>query len=298
VLKAAADLDALGEHDGAAVAYARAGDDRARGEALARAGNIDELEAVLSKEQARERTARDRAGAMSEIELFLAGGLRREACVLARRCGTDGRLVAEGLEARRVAGDSVRLTIQRRASVWLLGDEVLLGRAPDAAALPDGPRRSVVPIPSPGVSRNHLLIARRGADPVVRDLGSRHGTRAHGRPVSGEIAVGEGLHLTLGPDAFVTIRPEPPGIALTIAGRELIAPLGPAWLGIGRWRIERGDDAWLELVTDDSPPAYTADLRWAARATLLSGDRLNAARTGPVALTIEAGPAAPRKRDG
>jgi hypothetical protein len=142
------------------------------------------------------------------------------------------------------------------------------------------------------VSRQHLTIARRGEDVVVRDLGTRNGTLLRGLALAGEVRVGEGLELRLGKEVPLVVRPtdELPGaVALELAGARYVAPLGPARLGVGAWRLERGVDGWIELATDDDPPAFAGALRLAARVTLISGDRVARERGGEPVFEVRDG---------
>jgi DNA-binding NtrC family response regulator/pSer/pThr/pTyr-binding forkhead associated (FHA) protein len=88
--------------------------------------------------------------------------------------------------------------------------------APDVAArtrlieLPDGAvvtfgrsRSSTVQIESDRVSRNHAEIERRGRDIVLRDLGSRNGTKLNGERISGEVAIASGDEVAIGPASVV-----------------------------------------------------------------------------------------------
>src|ERR1019366_5704912 len=147
-------------------------------------------------------------------------------------------------------------------------------------------------VPSAAVSRRHLSIARRGGEVWIRDLGSHNGTTLRGAPMTGEVAVGDGIELWLGNEVPLVVRlvgegPDegPRAIAIEVAGVRYVAPLGPARLGLGAWRLEwsRGtasvegrdearDEAWVELATDDRSPVYAGGLRLAGRGTLLVGD--------------------------
>jgi hypothetical protein len=62
-------------------------------------------------------------------------------------------------------------------------------------------------------------------------------------------------------------------------------------LGIGRWRLEcvpraAGTDDWVELVTEDSPPAFKGGLRLSPRITLVAGDAFAAEAGGVDAIRI------------
>jgi hypothetical protein len=189
--------------------------------------------------------------------------------------------------------------VKGRELTLALGDEIVVGRSPEpggARANSRGAEQTTqtrvregrIAIASAAVSRRHLAIARRGADVVVRDLGSRNGTTLRGMILAGEgeVTVGERLELRLGrevPMVVSVVSPAPEGevpgaVSIEIGGSRYLAPLGPASLGIGRWRLDRGEDDWVELSTDDAPPAFAAGLRLAPCITLLVGDAIAAER--------------------
>jgi FHA domain len=181
------------------------------------------------------------------------------------------------VEARRVTGDVVPLELRGRALRMVLGEEVVVGRV------------ATLSIASTAVSRRHVVVARKGADIVVRDLGSRNGTTLRGLALAGEARVGEGIEVRLGNEVPMVVRPtdELGGAALIeLAGERYLAPLGKATLGVGAWALERGDDGWAELVTSDSPPAFADTLQLSPRVTLLAGDAVAAERGGAVVLRV------------
>ena len=119
----------------------------------------------------------------------------------------------------------------------------------------------------------------------MRDLGSHNGTTLEGKGLDGEVRIGSGLELRLGNEVSLVLQPTddlPGALAIEVAGHRYVAPLGPARLGLGSWRLERvqsagtgmgtGGDEWVELVTDDAPPAFAGGLRLSSRVTLLAGD--------------------------
>jgi len=76
---------------------------------------------------------------------------------------------------------------------------------------------------------------------------------------------------------------------LELAGKRYVALLGPARIGVGQWRLERdpGEEAWLELVTDDAPVAFLAGLSLSPRVSLLVGDALATERQGQAVVRVE-----------
>jgi hypothetical protein len=186
-------------------------------------------------------------------------------------------------------GTPVRVSIEGRDMAVVLGERILLGRALEAADVE--PSVGVVAVPSAAVSRRHLSIARRDGEVWVCDLGSHNGTTLAGRPLAGEAPMGTGLDLRLGGEVSFSLHPAddlPGAVAIEVAGSRYVAPLGSARLGIGQWRLEcvraSGVEEWLELVTDDAPPAFAGGLRLASRVTLLAGDAFATQSGGDVGI--------------
>jgi hypothetical protein len=279
LLDAARDLEAIGEPRLAAEAYARGGDVGGQAGALAKAGEVERLDALLLDQQGRDRDRLARREAHEEVGALMASGRRREAVAVAQ--ASDDAAVRErghGIEARRVGGQVVHLSLGDQSVKLVLGEEVIIGRV------------GAIAIASPAVSRQHLVVTRRGTDVVVRDLGSRNGTRLRGVALGGEAMVGDGIDLLLGNEVPLVVRPAPelPGaVAVGIGGTRYLATLGPARLPVGAWRLERGPDGWVELATDDDPPAFAGVMRLAARVTLLQGDTIACERGGLPVLRVE-----------
>ncbi len=295
--QAGSDLESLGEFARAAEAYGRAEDVEAQGRALARAGDIDSLDALLDADEARAREARQRLEGHELFDMAVASGQRRDAAKLAR-ASVDRALRARGrdLEARRLAKNIVRVTMGGRRTILILGNQVVLGRASEDAEAPFGTEGEPgqIVVRSAAVSRRHLMFGRRADRIVLRDLGSHNGTMHGGERIAGEMNLDDGLDLRLGGEVTLVARPAddlPGAVAIEITGVRYVAPLGPARLGIGRWRLEcaavSGLGRWVELVTDDEPPAFAAGLRLAGRVTLLSGDVISTDRDGDGAIVFE-----------
>jgi len=279
LLQAGRDLEAIGEPDKAAEAYARAGDVEGEARALARAGDVEKLDALLLGQQGRDRETLARREAHEEVLALVASGRRREAVAVALASGDEAvRERGRGVEARRVAGEIVSVSLGGREMKVVLGAEVVVGRV------------AAIAVASAALSRQHLCIARRGSDVVVRDLGSRNGTLLRGLALVGEATVGDAIEVRLGKEVPLVVRPStelPGAVSLEIAGARYVAPLGPARLGVGAWRLERGPDGWVELVTDDDPPAFAGGLHLAPRVTLLRGDAMSRERGGLAVLRVE-----------
>jgi tetratricopeptide (TPR) repeat protein len=280
LFEAALELEALGQNERAAEAYARAGDVDRQARALEHAGSVEKLDALLDGEHSMDRRARRRRNARGEFSLLVAGGARREATAFAIASGDEALArYGQALSARRAAGCSVRAVVRGRQATLLLGTSVVVGRAPEHVG--DGLLRGRIVVPSAALSRAHLAIARKEGVVVVRDLGSRFGTSRAGVPLKGDVPVDGGIDLELGGQVELRIEPAPDwdgAVAVEVGGLRYIASLGPCWLGIGRWRLEQGVDGWVELATDDQPPAFVASMQWPKRATLVTGDAIASER--------------------
>jgi hypothetical protein len=298
--EAAAELESLGDFARAADAYAAARDREGQARALARAGEVEGLEQLLEGEQARERDVRARRAAHEEIDALIATGQRREALERALSA-TDPTARARGvaLQATRATGPVVRLSLRGHGLTLVLGDRVIVGRAlgrtPDGAtqgafADADEPSAGFIAVGAVAVSRRHLALERRGEGVWVRDLGSHNGTRMGTSSLRGEASVGQGIALHLGGEVPCVVRPASDlvgAVAIEIAGHRYLAPLGPAHLGIGAWRLEVRSP-WVDLVTDDAPPAFSSGLRLAERVPLLGGDAFGTSPDGEALVRIEA----------
>jgi hypothetical protein len=280
LVHAAVELEALGQNERAAEAFARAGDVEGEARALEHAGSVEKLDELLGGEQSRDRRARGRRNAQDEFSLLVVGGARREAAALAIASG-DPALGRSGraLYARRAAGHAVRAVVRGHEATLLLGDSVVVGRAPED--LTGGPPRGRIVVLSAALSRSHLAIARQGDVVVVRDLGSRYGTERGGVPLTGDVPVSDGIDLQLGGQVELRVAPAhnwDGAVSVEVGGQCYIASLGPSWLGVGRWRLEQAADGWIELATDDQPPAFAAAMQWPQRTTLVTGDAIASAR--------------------
>lgn len=283
VRAAAADLEAIGEGEKAAHAYALAGDAEGEARALAGAGEVDRLEDLLSMEQAKERETRKRHDASASIDLLVASGRRREALAAAEdqaRAAPDdlqAREAALRLRGRRAHGPFARVTLNEHALALVLGDEIVIGRT-----------EGTLTVSSNAVSRRHLRIAREGGDVFVEDLGSRNGTQLHGMGIAGKMSIGEGLDLKLGKEVSLRVSPSKVltgGYDIELARSTWTAPLGPASIGVGAWRIELAQDGWIELVSGE-PPAFVGEVALALRTTLLIGDAISESRGGTPVLRL------------
>ncbi|MEO8798614.1 MAG: FHA domain-containing protein [Polyangiaceae bacterium] len=277
VLQAAKTLEESGAPEDAADAYRLSGDREAEARALAAAGKIDELEALLDSEQVEQRMSRAKAERLEAIDQALVSGQRREALRLADAVLTTdtsdraARDRAESLRAKRVAGAVVRIDLDGAPCSLVLGAEVIVGRVEGA-----------IRIPSQALSRRHLRITRTTSGVVVGDLGSRNGTHLRGIAIGGEIPVGEGVDLALGGEVPLRISPADEllgAVAIEVGGARYVAPLGPATVGTGDWQLVLGAEEWVELHFARSP-AFAGDVAVSSPVTLLTGDAFSAERSG------------------
>jgi hypothetical protein len=270
----ARELEADGEYEVAAEAYAKGGNEEGQARCLARSGDVDRLDALLLEQQGRDRHTLARRQAHGELRTLLATGRRREALALAREWqGEDFDEQVRNLEARRLARPIVRAHLRGHAMNIVLGDEVRVGRT------------ATIPVAASVVSREHVAIVRRGGDVFVRDLGGTNGTTLRGLMLAsgGEARVGEGVEVRLGNQVPLVVQPTDEltgAVAVEVAGARYVAPLGPAKLGIGAWALERGTDGWVELSTGAESLAFAGALELAQRVTLLVGDAIATEREG------------------
>jgi hypothetical protein len=277
LLEAGKELEALGEATRAAEAYALAGDLEGEARALASGGEIERLEDVLDRDRERARNERARQGGFAEVDRLLSHGRRREALVradalaLAQPDDAAATDRARAIRAHVVSGPRVEVELRGKRMMLVLGDEVTLGRTEGS-----------VLVSSQAISRRHLVVFRSvvAGEVRVRDLGSRNGTELRGMRLAGDIPIPPegGLELKLGGEVLLRLSTsdEIAGArTIEVAGARYVAPLGPARLGIGAWRLESGAEGWLELVTDDDPVAFLGgETRLDARIALLVGDAI------------------------
>jgi hypothetical protein len=254
-------------------------------------GDIDRLEELLDRDRRQSRDERVRQDAHGELDRLLEGGRRREALARAEAlvaASPEDAMALDRLKtirARRTTGPCVTIDLRGVRVQLVLGDEVVVGRDGTSAAEPRRGRHQegAITVPSHAISRRHLAIARTADAICARDLGSRNGTELRGMRIAGPIpvAMNDGLELKLGGEVPLRLSAATDlagALTIEVGGMRYVAPLGPARLGIGAWRLEVSDDGWLELVTDEDPPAYLGQTRLDARIALLSGDAISAER--------------------
>lgn len=284
--EAAAELEAIGDGADAARAYRLAGDKEGEARALTLAGDIDSLESLLGAEAETRKASEEKKRVAHQIEELISVGLRRDAFALATKIvaeSTTSEVAVEttlrSLRGRRALGPRVKIALLGRPFRILFGEEIVIGRTEGALV-----------VPSQALSRRHLQLARVRGKVVVRDLGSRNGTRYRGLPLAAplEVEALRGVELKLGGEVPLTIGPSPlfPGAyEVAIAGETWTVPLGPLHVGLGDWSVTLGVDDWLELHGTTPSPAI-GGLSMHPATTLLVGDALAAGRDGETALAI------------
>lgn len=178
----------------------RLGDTQAEARALQELGDIEALEALLSKEAEEQRAALSMQSATKDAEAFLEMGQRVAARAAFERAiaiaPEDAALAAAFADLRAVwLGD-------RRCSL-VAGDRALrvVGHSPVTLG-----RDGDVVVRGATVSRVHASLSHDGEGWFVEDSGSRHGTFVEGFPLGARYRVDErGVELTFGSDAVVRL---------------------------------------------------------------------------------------------
>ncbi len=271
------ELAAHGEHRRAADAFGLAGDLEAQTTQLVEAGAIDRLEAVWDADQRQLEAVRSRERAVSQAsDLFRAGRRRAALALLAEQ---PERHVVRLLELERhirlsrVIGPEVALSFHGQTQRFVLGDRVSLGRQ-DASIV----------LPSPAISRTHLMLERAGEEMVVRDV-SRNGTTLGGVPLAAPLPLSSPLELVLGGEVRVKLIPHARfGVCIVLPERTLLAPLGELDLEAGR--VSSADDRWVELEPAASG-AYLNSWRVTERIQLCRRDELSLLPGAPPIARVE-----------
>ena len=298
----ARELEAAGEFEAAAEAFALAGDPDGEVRALTSAGAIDRLEERLRRNQADARGQRELEFVARRIADLDRTAERREALVLAARHleGSGGEAIAEAarrIRARLVRDAVVAIEIDGEAQRVAFGGEITIGRG-DATIV----------VASSSVSRKHVRLLRGPEGLLVEDLGTRNGTfldGVGGARLGGPVPVGRGIALRLGGEVPCAIRPADGVRAcdsegslcwIEVAGERYLAPLGPLRvLGWALDRIEVGLEAggrterevFLQLICEGAAGApFLGEYELARRVELCFGDALAIERRGRPRLRI------------
>lgn len=247
-------------------------DDLAR--CLERGGEIERLERVLERSASHDRRATKLRSLLEEQELALRVGARemaRKALRDAVNLAPDDPAVASmlrHLEERWPRGRRIRLTIDGARVGLAFRLPVVVGRADADVVVRGG-----------SVSRRHCEIAARGAELIVRDLGSRNGTLVRGLPIANELSLRGETELGLGEDVALRLAPSPHGVLLEVVrgldrGERTVAGEGALRVdGLSATFTHEGDR--VVLRADAGVAVVLGAQQVAAEIDLLSGDVLS-----------------------
>lgn len=280
--EAADELMELGEGRDAAKAYRALGDKAGEARALELAGDVEELEYILSEQAMVERAAARKQEDAQRVSDLIAQGNRREAMALAE---TLQKLTTNALDAgqvalldaareaagRRCRGPIIRVLLGGERITFIVGvKELVIGRS-DA----------MLTISSPALSRQHLRITKSEGDFAVEDMKSRNGTLLRGMKITGSVPVGAQLDLKLGGEIPLTLLPSkraPGALELQVGGEHYVVAFGAVPLGIFDWTLDWEAEDWVVLRTSAEHPPVNGDLALTTTCHLLVGDALSKAR--------------------
>ncbi len=242
----------------AATAYELIGDEQGAAEAYKEAGELEHLEAVLSREEHRRRGQSDERDHFEVYKMNLHLG-RRDLALLSLR---------KSVQAAPQKEDRQRLLAELGEKMLVHGQVTLRWQERGADGAPFGPAKVItyvgsfplvlgrgaecqVSLRDAGISRAHASIGVVSGGPAafggpgvgvvtfaVRDLKSRNGTTLNQLPIAGELALrGEG-EIGIGEACALSFEIEGPRLALTVIrgmdrGRQLWASPVPMILGAG-----------------------------------------------------------------
>ena len=284
LLRAAAELEAVGAWELAVEAYVAVGDTEAEIRVLKEAGAIERLEDRLQATSQEARRERDRAQLLRRMRDLDAIGERREALRCARQWlerGHDDQIQLEmdRVSHRLISGPIALLDLHGAPTRIVLGTEVTVGRA-----------RADIIVASTAISRQHLRLFRRDGAAYAEDLDTRNGTTLSGARVRGALAIGDGLELELAGRVPCKLSPttSPEAVRIEMAGEVHLAPLGP--LRIGVWQLvdaHDGEDRFIVLRTPDgAQPPHMGNYRLGFQIELCIGDEIREQRDGRIVLAV------------
>jgi hypothetical protein len=244
-------LEAIGDHQGAALAYSAG-------------GLVERMEQALTKDDAKYLCAREETDARAELVRAIAS---------TEQAGEYRRMLDQ-LDTALLTGGRVELKRRGKpALVACAAPKIVLGRD----SLCD------LPLRAGGVSRQHAEIERSGESFLLRDLDSRNGTTLAGLPLvgkvplvgSGKFGLGDECTIEFEAGAALVVLRVANGIdrgAALIAGDEAarleLAPLGIALdLVFQKGRPLLGRGGCKDVQFNDEP---LGDLR----VQLIRGDRI------------------------
>jgi hypothetical protein len=194
----------LGDCGEAGAAFERAGDDRRAADAYGAAGDIDRMEACLTREEGQRGHRRDLRDLVSRFEALLAGGQRLAALDMAAAIPAD---VLEATDLRAAAA-RIDQRLCRGRTVALRGPDGTAARFATLPALLGRDGFCQIVLRDAGVSRRHARVRADGDGLAVEDAGSRAGTWLCGARLSCAVRLPARGHLALGEHCCVDFATE------------------------------------------------------------------------------------------
>lgn len=269
---AAARLERAGRDLEAATAYELLGQVEDAARCLQSAGEVERLEALLDESTRAEQLERAVRARVAEYEMAMSVGARLEAkaaleagLAVAPRDAALADLLRR-LEARRPRDRRVTLRLAERELLVVGQAEVVLGREGDVA------------LRGASVSRAHAAVEVVPGGLIVRDLGSRNGTLAHGVPIAGELRLTAEAEIGLGEDVLLRLEPRARGVAIAVVrglDRGLACVAGAEPVGVPGLRAHlRFPSGWPTLHAEPGARVRLGAQEVAAPVALLRGDVL------------------------
>jgi len=258
--KAARELEATGAEGAAAVAWALAGDERARLRLLAKAHVCEALAERLAaccragsdSSECTSVTALVREGhRRSALDRARSGLIHREDAMLAEIAALVLALAVHGPRLDLWIGAASTATSGLLGSEHVqlaLGDRVTLGRL-----------GASIRVTGPGVAPEHVAVWRDEAGQAwLGDVGTALGTTLAGARLGGPLPIGSELRVELGGRVPVRAAPLDTGrerspIVVEAGGEVYLLPLGTLTLGAGGELCSGAGPHWT-LWLDDAPP--------------------------------------------
>lgn len=275
----AADLEAAQLFHQAAEAYALANDTDSQTRMLAACGAIDALESTFEAQRMQDAARREREQQFKAIRDLDAIGRRRDALAACQSWlekhprDEDISAFARTIQQRLARPGALRAELDGRPVTLVVDHEVVIGRS-DAS----------IAVPSPALSRRHLIVRATSGGALVSDAGSRNGTTLAGARIGADIPVGSGLELLLGGQVPVRIEPWPGGgVCIAVSGELFVAPFGP--LCVGQFVVDRAGDVMVLRAPSSSPPVLNK-LTSDAIVDLCWGDEIRQAHDAPILFKV------------
>ncbi|MCS6900442.1 MAG: FHA domain-containing protein, partial [Myxococcales bacterium] len=280
----ARELEELEDYEAAAEAYGLAGDRGSQVRLLTAAGKIEELEGILASENERTRSGRIRTQFFKDLTALTSSGQRIEALRRARTFAelnpADEEVLAQlrSLQDRLPRPPIAHLEVEGIRVRYVLGPEVSLGRSGATIALP-----------SPVLSRLHLLFHARHGIPTVEDLATRNGTFLAGARLAAPLPIRSPLSLELGGEVPCEVEPwGDAGLQLRLGGELYRLPL-TFRASVGLWCLETspGEEGFRLTVPPGAPiPILNGSFSAGDGLDLLFGDVLHRERGGEPVLRV------------